>query len=165
MEPSDSPTSTDTQILAGSHKYRRRRARLHQSTYRPVYPGWAVGFNFTLTTEEDPMYLTSFAPVPEPSSAIPLSIALLGVAFVIHKRQAVRNFSSAAMMRAVARDRRVAVQYVWLCVRASVVQSRHGREKKIRNSTTWAALINDVSRAGVSHSILSALTQRALAWL
>jgi len=87
------------------------------------------------------MYLTSFAPVPEPSSAIPLSIALLGVAFVIHKRQAVRNFSSAAMMRAVARDRRVAVQYVWLCVRASVVQSRHGREKKIRNSTTWAVLI------------------------
>ena len=61
------------------------------------------------------MYLTSFAPVPEPSSAIRLSIALLGVAFVIHKRQAVRNFSSAAMMRGVARDRRVAVQYVWLC--------------------------------------------------
>jgi hypothetical protein len=50
---------------------------------------------FTLTTDdghEDPMYLTSFAPaVPEPSSVIPLSIALLGLAFVIRKRQAVRN--------------------------------------------------------------------------
>jgi hypothetical protein len=51
---------------------------------------------FTLTTDggrEDPMYLTSFAPasVPEPSSAIPLSIALLGVAFVVRRRQAVRN--------------------------------------------------------------------------
>lgn len=39
----------------------------------------------------DAMYLTSFAPasaVPEPSSAVPLSIALLGLAFVVRKRQA-----------------------------------------------------------------------------
>jgi hypothetical protein len=55
-------------------------------------------FFFTLTTNGgngDEMYLTSFAPasaVPEPSSVIPLSLALLGLAFVVRKRQAVRNF-------------------------------------------------------------------------
>lgn len=54
-------------------------------------------FFFTLTTNGgngDSMYLTSFAPaaVPEPSSVIPMSAALLALAFVARKRQAVRNF-------------------------------------------------------------------------
>jgi hypothetical protein len=54
-------------------------------------------FYFTLTTEGgngDSMYLTSFAPasaVPEPSSVIPLSAALLGLAFVVRKRMARAN--------------------------------------------------------------------------
>ena len=49
---------------------------------------------FQLTTADgngDSMYLTSFAPasaVPEPSSVIPLSIALLGLAFVVRRHQA-----------------------------------------------------------------------------
>jgi hypothetical protein len=52
-------------------------------------------FFFTLTTDDgsgDPMYLTSFAPasVPEPSSVIPLSMALLALAFVVRRRQAAR---------------------------------------------------------------------------
>ena len=52
---------------------------------------------FQLTTEGgsgDKMYLTSFAPasaVPEPSSAIPVSVALLGLAFVVRKRTARTN--------------------------------------------------------------------------
>jgi hypothetical protein len=54
-------------------------------------------FFFTLTTEDgsgDSMYLTSFAPasaVPEPSSAIPLSAALLALALVVRKRTARAN--------------------------------------------------------------------------
>jgi hypothetical protein len=52
---------------------------------------------FQLTTEGgsgDTMDLTSFAPasaVPEPSSVIPLSMALLGLAFVVRKRTARTN--------------------------------------------------------------------------
>lgn len=56
-------------------------------------PSAPVGtFYFTLTTNDgvgDAMYLTSFAPassVPEPSSAIPLSAAMLALAFVARKR-------------------------------------------------------------------------------
>ncbi len=54
-------------------------------------------FYFTLTTDDgkgDSMYLTRFAPasvVPEPSLMIPLSIALLALVFVAHKRLARTN--------------------------------------------------------------------------